>query len=715
MDLSGAESYHTATMAARAELPSSNPKLGAWRSRRAGPFVLSLMGPTGVWWYAGQMPNLPAEIAKAVAGRRLVLICGVAPALVMVALALAQPALLTQLDRRLYDGMLHSVRTSPSSGRVAIVDIDERSLAAIGQWPWSRDVVARLVTGLHELGAAVVALDVIFPEADRFQTATPQPGGDVPDAQLADVLRKGRVVLGYAFTFKDEDARPASCVRHPLALAMIQPGGSSVDPPAFQATGAICNLPLISEAAGASGFLNAVPDADGMLRRIPLLIEYDGRIYPGLGLAAVMAATGAHAVAMRTVNANSMSLELDTGAIPLDGRSNLLLRYRGGNHSFPYVSAGDVLQGRAPPSVFKDTVVVVGATALGTRDSVSTPFDAQFAGVEVQATVADNLLRRDFISRPPDALTVEMAGVLSLGIGVTLLVARLGLAWGSAAGGLLLIAVWQGALWMLAARGNYLSPLFPAMGLMASLGAAIIATLAHERHRADWAAGEKEAAHRMMVQSLLSLTEIRDAETGSHSRRTQQYSRLLAQQLCGHPRFREYLTPTRIELLSTLAPLHDIGKVGVPDQLLNKPGALTAAEFHEMKKHPAYGLKVITTAQQRSGAREDPILAMAKDIVYTHHERWDGKGYPRGLKGEQIPIPGRLMAIVDAYDALTTVRCYRAPLAHERAVELIVEGEGTHFDPAVVDAFVRSASLLRSVGHAITAEGVSSPAHHSLS
>src|SRR5688572_22531834 len=227
------------------------------------------------------MPNLPAEIAhkmKAtlnapVAGRRLVLICGVAPALVMVALALAQPALLTQLDRRLYDGMLHSVRTSPSSGRVAIVDIDERSLAAIGQWPWSRDVVARLVTGLHELGAAVVALDVIFPEADRFQTATQQPGGDVPDAQLADVLRKGRVVLGYAFTFKDEGARPASCVRHPLALAMIQPGGSSVDPPAFQATGAICNLPVISEAAGASGFLNAVPDADGMLRRIPLLIE----------------------------------------------------------------------------------------------------------------------------------------------------------------------------------------------------------------------------------------------------------------------------------------------------------------------------------------------------------------------------------------------------------------------------------------------------------
>jgi response regulator RpfG family c-di-GMP phosphodiesterase len=303
-----------------------------------------------------------------------------------------------------------------------------------------------------------------------------------------------------------------------------------------------------------------------------------------------------------------------------------------------------------------------------------------------------------------------MAAVLGLGIGIALLVARLGLAWGSAAGGLALLAVWRGALWMLATRGDYLSPLFPTMGLMASLGAATIAKLAHERRRADWAAREKASAHRLIVQSLLSLTEIRNAETGNHSRRTQLYSRLLAEQLCVHPRFRDYLTPTRIDLLSTLAPLHDIGKVGVPDQLLNKPGALTAEEFHEMKKHPVYGLNVITTAQQRAGARDDATLAMAKEIVYTHHERWDGKGYPRGLKGEQIPIPGRVIAIVDVYDALTTMRCYRQPLPHERAVEMIVNGEGTHFDPAVVDAFLRSASLLQTVAHDVTGAALDSGA-----
>jgi HD-GYP domain-containing protein (c-di-GMP phosphodiesterase class II) len=126
---------------------------------------------------------------------------------------------------------------------------------------------------------------------------------------------------------------------------------------------------------------------------------------------------------------------------------------------------------------------------------------------------------------------------------------------------------------------------------------------------------------------------------------------------------------------------------------------LTDDEFKEMKKHPMYGLKVITTAQKRAHAGDDETLAMAKDIVYTHHERWDGQGYPRGLKGEQIPIPGRLMAIVDAYDALTTPRCYRGPLPHENAVDLIVKGDGTQFDPAVVAAFRQTASLMHRAAH----------------
>jgi putative two-component system response regulator len=200
-----------------------------------------------------------------------------------------------------------------------------------------------------------------------------------------------------------------------------------------------------------------------------------------------------------------------------------------------------------------------------------------------------------------------------------------------------------------------------------------------------------------MVQTLLSLTEVRARETGRPSRRTQEYTRILARQLSTHPDFRHYLTSDRIELLASLAPLHDIGKVGVPDRLLHKAGVLTAEETVEMRKHPAHGRDVIVHAERDVGSSDDAILAMAKDIVYTHHEKWDGTGYPEGLRGSNIPIAGRLMALVDVYDAVTTRRTYREPMSHDDAVAFIVAGKGTHFDPSVVDAFLEVSRVLKRV------------------
>ena len=218
-----------------------------------------------------------------------------------------------------------------------------------------------------------------------------------------------------------------------------------------------------------------------------------------------------------------------------------------------------------------------------------------------------------------------------------------------------------------------------------------------ERGRADTAGREKTNAQQLMVQTLLSLTETRDAETGRHSRRTQQYVRLLAEQLSTNPEFTDYLTSERIDLVSSLAPLHDIGKVGVPDHILNKPGVLTPEELAEMQKHPQYGYEVILKAESRVGVRDDAILAVAKDIVYTHHERWDGTGYPRKLRGTEIPVEGRVMAVVDVYDAITTRTLYRATISHDDAVKFIIERKATHFDPAVVKAFVDVAPRFKIV------------------
>jgi len=187
------------------------------------------------------------------------------------------------------------------------------------------------------------------------------------------------------------------------------------------------------------------------------------------------------------------------------------------------------------------------------------------------------------------------------------------------------------------------------------------------------------------ILSLASLAETRDNETGAHIIRTQHYVRVLAEQLADHDRFHE-LTPDAIEMAYKCAPLHDIGKVGIPDHILLKPGKLTAEEFEIMKTHATLGGDALRIAEQHLG--ESSFLSIAAQIATTHHERWDGSGYPIGLKGEDIPIAGRLMALADVYDALISKRVYKDAMSHAQAKSLILEGRNSHFDPAVVDAFI---------------------------
>ena len=640
--------------------------------------------------------------------RRIVVFCGVVPTLITIALCLSRPSSLSRLEWRVYDVMVRTIRPRPPGGRVVIVDVDERSLATIGQWPWRRDLIGRLIGNLRDLGASTVALDLVFPEQDRSR------GPDIdPDEALADSLRAGRVVLGYALTFDEPHGPPRTCEHHPLGLAVVRASDDRPDDPFFRATAAVCNLPNLARAAGASGFLNAAPDADGILRRVPLVVEFEGRLYPALALAAVSAATGRRGVMLRAAHANASTLLIahdgPAGAegapahdlnVPLDGKSNLLLRYRGVKHTFPYVSAVDVLNGHVEPQSFKGKIAFVGTSALGTREVVSTPLDTVFTGVEVQATVADNLLQQDFVRRPDYSLLLEAVAVLAFGLLATVIAARFGLLWGAAGVAVCLTAVWSTTITQLSASGTFLSPLFPTIGLASAIACMMGAQAVLERIRADRAGEEKATTERVMVQALLSLVEIRDAETGRHSRRTQQYTRLLAQTLATHPAYRDYLTAERIDLISTLAPLHDIGKVGVPDRLLNKPGALTADEMAEMRKHPIHGRDVILKTEREVGVRDDLTLTIAKDIVYTHHEKWDGTGYPQGLRGTHIPIPGRIVGLVDVYDAARSRRAYATPLSHEEVVALIVKGRATHFDPAIVDAFLKVCPIMQSLsGH----------------
>jgi len=197
---------------------------------------------------------------------------------------------------------------------------------------------------------------------------------------------------------------------------------------------------------------------------------------------------------------------------------------------------------------------------------------------------------------------------------------------------------------------------------------------------------EIRAIQEVTILALASLAETRDSDTGNHIRRTQNYVQVLAESLRDDPHFALSLSEYAIRMMVRSAPLHDIGKVGIPDRILLKPGKLEPEEFEIMKRHTVLGKEAIENAERTLGAQVE-FLSVAKEIALCHHERWDGGGYPQGLIGEAIPLSARLMSLADVYDALISKRVYKDGMPHEKAADIILQGSGTQFDPAVAAAF----------------------------
>lgn len=198
---------------------------------------------------------------------------------------------------------------------------------------------------------------------------------------------------------------------------------------------------------------------------------------------------------------------------------------------------------------------------------------------------------------------------------------------------------------------------------------------------------ELQRSQNLTIFALGSIAETRDNETGNHIYRTSAYVEVMARNLAAQAAHENAMTADEWEMIWKSAPLHDIGKVGIPDHVLMKPGKLTVEEFEVMKRHPTLGRDAIRSAEARVQS-EGSFLRVASEIAFSHHERWDGTGYPQGIGGDEIPLSARLMALADVYDALISKRVYKAALSHAKATEIIREGRGNHFDPAVLDVFL---------------------------
>jgi PAS domain S-box-containing protein len=204
-----------------------------------------------------------------------------------------------------------------------------------------------------------------------------------------------------------------------------------------------------------------------------------------------------------------------------------------------------------------------------------------------------------------------------------------------------------------------------------------------------------ESTRTATILGFARLAEYRDKDTGAHLERIRSYARLLTEKLAEHTRYRDYITEEYVKDLYLSCILHDIGKVGIPDAILHKPDKLTREEFEVIKEHSVIGGEALRAADLQ--VKSKSFLTLGKEICYYHHERWDGSGYPSGLKGEQIPLSARIVALADVYDALTSERSYKIAFAHDKARQIIVNEKGRHFDPDVVDAFIACEKEFESI------------------
>ncbi len=400
-----------------------------------------------------------------------------------------KPAYLNLLEYKLYDVFFQKVHSNKKTDSVAIVDIDEYSLEKFGQWPWPRYRVALLLQKINMAGAVAVGMDVLFAEPDGTSPLVMQkalkrdlhvdigfsgmPKGLLDnDRLLANVLHKNSnspYVLGYSFLFKKNDSQ--STVLLPPVLNAIEikgPGAQQAHTHLFKAENLIPPLSIFLENKNNAGFMNTLTDKDGILRRTPLFIALQDKIYPQLSLATLLTAFKDKIPdpVIKVTSGGIESIKIGKTVIPLQSNGALLLNYRGPSHTFPYISAGKILEDKIKREELQGKIIFLGTSAAGLMDIRVSPLDQVFPGVEVHATIVDNILSGDFITRPDWTPGLELCCILLWGIITTILIGWAGSALSLPITLILGVSAWYGGLWTLGNLKIWVSPLFPMVVLI---------------------------------------------------------------------------------------------------------------------------------------------------------------------------------------------------------------------------------------------------------
>ncbi len=615
-------------------------------------------------------------------------------------------------DFRLFD-LLSAGKTVPfeqTTNTTVVVEIDEASLRQLGQWPWPRILLAKGLEEILRQRPAAVGLDIFFPEADRtspeqiIRFYRQRMGLDIEiaglpealfdhDRILAHVLASGPVVLPLFASAEKAQASPPELFRQDMFLRL--PAGLEI--PKIKKL--LLNTPVLQQSATGFGYINATIDKDGVFRRQPLLMAYQGQALPNLALAMLRQVEPEMEIQPPQNRWAAASIAFANRDIPLT-RNGEVLNLLYPQQAFTRVSFADLLTGNLAPSLLTGKFVFIGATAAGLFDQYMTPRGDIIPGVFVHAALLENLLHDQVLYQPERSkmfslllsffcslfvvgLVFERHYLTSWIVYLVTVIAALIVAWEQLHSGVYL------------SIGYFLTP-FSLLFFFISLFFAVLHYVERKRFLEDL--GE---AHSATIDSMTMVAESRDVETGSHIIRTKEYIRLLAEYLSHIPAYKSYLTPHILDLLYRAAPLHDIGKVGIPDVILQKPERLTEQEREIMHSHVEIGRTIIENAIN-SYNKTNEFLAIASNIAYSHHEKWDGTGYPLGLQGENIPLEGRMMALADVYDALISRRCYKEPLPFEKAEKIILADSEKHFDPQIIAAFIELKEQFRDIAQRYT-------------
>ena len=607
--------------------------------------------------------------------------------IVMLNLFLFKAGVIEYFDYKSYDILSElTTKKNDSKSSVVVVDIDEKSLESLGQWPWSRVILAQLISQINSAKPSSIGIDIIFPEKDKTSPIAIKefyknffsldidikklPSNLIDnDLIFSNALSNSKVAM--ALFLSDNYKKRDSCE---ININSLKIKDDLI--PLRETQNILCNIELLQKSSTNSGFINASVDRDGIFRRVYLFMKYKDKTVPALSLATMM---------------NVDELILDKNKINILGRSisvgdysEVMLRFY--NKSwYKKVSAVDILTNKVDKEVFKGKFVLIGTSAVGLHDRFIASNGENIAGIDVHATLIDNILLNDLIHELSYSklFGFVVANILLLILLYLMFAKRYMLLLVSF---LSICIVFFVISYLFLLNNIYMSSGF--FFIPFGVGFFVINFIAVIMNYLEKRGFYKEIskAHSSAIDSMALVVERRDTETGAHIKRTKEYIKLLCEYMVKNDIYKNILTKEFVELIYRASPLHDIGKVGIPDNVLKKPAKLSYEEFEVMKTHAIIGKEILENALVEHA--NNKFLAMAKNIAHYHHEKWDGSGYPEGLKGLEIPLEARMMALADVYDALISKRAYKESLGFEFSEKIIIDGTGSHFDPILVGVFI---------------------------